>query len=496
VGAYSEIALTLGLLSAPVNFISRNPILAYNFLVFLGFVLSAFGCYLLIKELTGSRMGGIAGGLFFAFCPYKISRLPHLQILFSAFLPFMMLYLFRYLKDGKRKNLLIFALFFLLQSLVSWHYLVFCSLAVGLLLVWTALFSRGRKEWPRLAWAVVAVLVVGLCLIPLALPYLRAHQRLPGFERSLFETRIYSAQMRDYLRVIPYSLLYGDVPFPFQAGEVGSEFILYPGVVVVILALAGLLLRRRGDDDSQAFDPSSYRHGALYFLVLTVLSVLLTFGTSIRGVYNPFYSIPYKLGLLRFIRVPTRFYILVALGLAVLAGYGVAKIAARLSKARAWAKSGLITALALVLLLGMEIATFNHLVSGEIRVWGSVPEVYSWLREQGDVAVIELPTWPLDSALRYDRYLELIAVDRFEYYQREGILMYLSTYHWKKLVNGYSGYQPFFYNRIMTEAQAFPSQRSMDLLRGLGVDYVIWHWDWTPQERLEEHRARFASMPG
>ncbi len=516
VGAYSEIMLTLGILAAPVLWIFRNPIIAYNFLIFFGFVFSAFGCYLLIKELTGSRWGGIAGGIFFAFCPFKISQLSHLQILFTAFLPFMLLYLFRYLRQGRKRNLFLFALFFLLQSLVSWHYLIFCSLAVGLLWVWTALFSRTGTEWRRLAWVVVASVIVGLLLIPFALPYLGAHDRLPGFERSLFETQLYSARPVDYLRVMPYSPIYADAPFPFQPGDLGSEFILYPGMAVLVLAAAGLLLRGRRRSDPEVFDSYSFRRGALFFLILTVLSFILTFGPSVGGVTNFIYKIPYNLGIFRFIRVPTRFFILLALGLAVLAGYGVAKLAVRLDSRFArnnggrsastaaentgnsggnW-RVGRITAIALILILTLEIVGFNHVVFDKLPVWGSVPPVYSWLREQGDVSVIELPTDPLDSGWRYDREMEIAPENVLSYFSHEGILMYLSTYHWKKLVNGYSGYEPYSYRRTITEMQGFPSRRTVDLLQGLGVDYVIWHWGWIPEERKEEYSDRLNSTPG
>src|SRR4030043_409619 len=125
--AYSEHLLTLGVIAAPMYFVTRNPIISYNFLVFFAFVFSAFGCYLLIKELTGSRLGGVVAGMFFALCPYKISQLSHLQMGFSPFLPFMLLYLYRFLKRGGKRNAILFVVFFAAQSLANWHYLIYCA---------------------------------------------------------------------------------------------------------------------------------------------------------------------------------------------------------------------------------------------------------------------------------------------------------------------------------------------------------------------------------
>lgn len=499
--AYSEHQFTLGLIGAPVHFIFRNPILTYNFLVFFCFVASGFGCYLLLKELSGSRWGGLAAGVFYTFCFYHLSQLSHIQIFFMPFIPFMVLYLYRYLERGGRWNLFLFGLFLTAQSLTSWHALLYCAIAAGLLWLWTAAFTRRGADWKRLAWVAAAVVVAALIMLPFVMPYLRAHRRLPGFERSLEEVELYGAKAEDYLRVLDVSVMYGDAPAPFRAGGIGFENVLYPGATALVLAAAGLFLRRREEEEGRpVYGPAYFRKGVMFFLIMGALSVLLAFGPRIGGVENPFYMVPYRLGLLKFTRVPTRFYNLAALALAALAGYGAAKLALRSSLTRGWKgfsgwRIGRLTGLALVALLALEILTFNLYVH-PIPVYGDVPDVYEWLKEQGDVRVIELPTHALGPAGMYDRDLKLAPLDIFEYLYREGDIMYLSTYHWKKVVNGYSGYSPFSYRRTITEMQGFPSQRSVDLLRGLGVDYVIWDWDWVPAERGDEFGARLSSAPG
>ncbi|RJP32451.1 MAG: hypothetical protein C4536_06165 [Actinobacteria bacterium] len=494
--AYSEILLPISLLASPIYYTTRNPILAYNILLVLGMVLSAFGCYLLVKELTGSRWGALAAGIFYAFCPYKMSLIGELHLLFAPFLPLMFLYFYRYQQTGQRKDLVLFGLFFLLQSLSSWHYLVFCAFAVALLLVWTAVFSRHKRDWLRLAGVLAAVLIAAALILPFALPYVRVHSRLPDFERSREDAEIFSAVPGDYLRVVPESLVYGSTPPPFREYVPGATAVLYPGLLVLILALAGLFVRRRENDDLLAFDRNSYRKGFLFFLLFTVVGIILTFGPSIGSVDNPVYMIPYNLGILKIIRFPTRFFLMVSLGLAVMAGYGIARIATRISQWRRNLGAGRLAAAALIFLLLLELATFN-LVIYPIPVWGQVPDVYSWLEEQGDVEVVELPATILGpGSVRYDDWHIGFMPAQADYTTREALLQYYSIYHWKRIANGYSGYLPFFYRRIYTEMQAFPSQRSVDLLLALDIDYVIWHWDWVDADMEAAFRDRLSSTSG
>lgn len=492
--AYSEIMFIESLLAAPLFFATRNPVLAYNVVLILGAVFATFGCYLLIKELTGSRWGGIAGGVFFALCPYKISKIGHLQIFFSPFMPFMILYLFRYLAKGGRKHLFSFGAFFLLQSLSSWHYLAFCSLSVALMLFWVALCNRKRRQWARIGWAAAIVVLAVVATVPLAIPYFRANARLPHFERSLEESEYWSAQPGDFLRVIPESVLYGSAPGPFREGNILAENVFYPGISVIVLALAGLIVRKREDDTARVFEKDARMMGG-YFALLTMVSVTLMFGPRIGGVGNPLYYLLYHLGALRFIRMPSRFFVNVALGLSVLCGYGIAKISFRMSLWRKNPAAGRLAAICLVLLLLLEILTFNLTVYA-VPVWGEVPEVYSWLSEQGDVRIIELPTLRLENACTDFRVLPLNPVDLPSYLFREGMLMYLSTYHWKKTVNGYSGYLPFFYKRIMSEMQGFPSARTVELLSALDIDYVIWHWNWVDEDDKGTMHSRLDSAAG
>lgn len=493
---YSEHMLAMGLLAAPLYHLTHNPILCYNFLVFLAIVLSGLGCYLLLVELTESRWAGLVAGLFFALCPYKISKLTHLHVFFAPFLPFMCLYLYRFLKRGGARNVILFGFFFLLQALSSWHYLVFCLLAALVFLLWQAIFSRAGWEWRRILASGLVMVVALLCVFPLALPYLRANRRLPGFVRTISDADGFAANKEDYLTVLPHNLLYAEAGEPFYKGGIGSERVLYPGLTILMLAVACVVLRKKREDAAPAFEAYSLKLGMVPFLLLGAVGLLLSFGPHLAKIPNIPYYLLYRAGLVKFIRVPARFNALVIMSLAVLGGYGTAKLAARAKSPDSSGRSERLVTLGVCVLLFMEALTFNLPVV-RVPTGGDVPRVYRWLKEQGDVKVIELPTYPLKGAVYYDRYdLNFWPENNFEFFSYQTRLIYYSTYHWKKTVNGFSGYFPPFYKRILTEAQGFPSPRTVSLLKGLGIRYVVWNWDLVPLERKDEYNVRLFSTPG
>ena len=99
--AYSEHFLPQALQVLPIYAVTKNPILCYNLLFLSTFALSGLGMFLLGRELTGSAAAGFVAGLAFAFAPYRIANIPHLQVLSSAWMPFVLFGLHRYFATGR-----------------------------------------------------------------------------------------------------------------------------------------------------------------------------------------------------------------------------------------------------------------------------------------------------------------------------------------------------------------------------------------------------------
>ncbi len=519
---YSEHQFSTAILAAPAYWITGNPLVAYNLLFFFGFVFSAFGMYLLLRYLTGNRWAGLAAGLFFAFVPYKFSQIGHAQICFSAFLPFVLLYLHKFLEKGRTRHLVIFGVFLLAQALASWHYAIYAAMAVVLVVAGKTLLDWRHTGWGKLVKLAAVGLVCVMLVLPFAMPYSRTHKRFDDFQRPLEETLLYNARLHDYFTVIPQSVLYGNGNRFIHLPDSGVERILFPGLSILFLAAMGLVLRRRDyegwtveeegaevvevvevedrpdveglDVESATVRPRDGWPVLAAYLALAVISFLLTFGPVIHGHENYLYTIPYNLGLLKFTRVPARFFIPFSVGLAVFGGVGLDRLIRRVKKTRAWRlDTRQLVAAAFCAFLLLEVAVWKLPFVG-VASGDAIPQAYRWMAEQGDVRMISLPTDELLAVHVYDRDVAIGFEDPATYSGREGYLIYLSTVHWKDTMNGYSGYFPFSYRRSMTEMQGFPSPRSVDLLEALNIDYVVWHWEWVPEDRVGYCEEQFAAL--
>ncbi len=143
---------------------------------------------------------------------------------------------------------------------------------------------------------------------------------------------------------------------------------------------------------------------------------------------------------------PARFAIMVVFALSVFAGFGVLRI-------KKW-KVFFFTLIPLLLILEYWSGTLNFFQSGQ-----EIPEVYRWLAgENDDTVIVELPIASSIPTVHH-----------------EANYMYRSTYHWKKMINGYSGFFPPSYWDMNKTLQKFPSEESIALLRELGVKYAIVH---------------------
>ena len=73
--------------------------------------------------------------------------------------------------------------------------------------------------------------------------------------------------------------------------------------------------------------------------------------------------------------------------------------------------------------------------------------------------------------------------------------MYFSVFHWHRLVNGYSGFNPPSYMRLLDVMTTFPDEGSLAELRRRDVSFVIVHGAFYRPAAYEQVISRIDARP-
>ena len=199
--AYSETSIANGILGAPIVWLTDNPILALNSLLLLSFVVSGFGVYLLVVDLTDSVASGMIAGLIFAFSPYRVDRLVHIAYISTEWLPLVFYSLRRLLIAPTIRWAIGYGVFLTLAFLSSFLYAYMLILEIGGYLVafvaWRPRLLLNRRA---IGLFLAPTVVASALLVAAALPSLEV-ARLYGFERAISEAEYWSARPINYLAV-------------------------------------------------------------------------------------------------------------------------------------------------------------------------------------------------------------------------------------------------------------------------------------------------------
>ena len=448
--AYSETLLLPGALAAPLQWAGVPPLVIYNLVFLSGFIVSGAGMALLVRTLTNSAAAGVLAGIIFAFLPYRIDHFAHLQLQQTQCLPFAFWAFHRMLGTGHVRDGALFGLFIAGQLLSCVYYGLFLIPYMAVVCGTMLLAERSMLK-RRLVPLLVAVCIAIVSAIPVGIAYLGA-RKVVG-ERGRQEVVNGSATWRSYLSPGPDNAMYGRVFARFMQ----SERQLFTGFVAIALALVALwklLSGFRGDWVVLA-----------YFLgLLLALDVSLGF----NGVLYPLlydYFLPF-----RALRIPARMGLFTGFSLAVLAGYGVTRILDRLASAAA--RRAVVVVLGLLLLA--EYAS-KPLELATVRT--SAPDTYADIeRDRGDSPTAALFEFP---PLMF----------------HDPTYLYYSTFHWQNLVNGYSGFYPPSYFRLVRALDKFPDETSMVAIRARGTRYLVVHGERLKGDRYETLIADFDKRP-
>jgi hypothetical protein len=228
---FSDHRLGESLLASPLQWSGLTALTAYNVTLLLTFPLCAIAAHWLAYTLTTRHDVSVVAGLAYGFNPYRFAHIEHLELLAAFGMPAALAALHSYWSTRRRRWLVAFGVALLAQALSCSYYFVFFLVMLSL---WIAWFAR-RRDLPAVGSIVATTALVFAALGPIAWTYWHVH-RVHGFTRGLGEIVAMSADLTSLVTASPLMALWG-----WTAGLNGAERQLFPGATIVALAVAGAL---------------------------------------------------------------------------------------------------------------------------------------------------------------------------------------------------------------------------------------------------------------
>lgn len=433
--AYSDAMLVEGVIAAPLLWLGVPPVLVHNLMLLGAIAASGIAAFFLARHLTRSAASAVVAGVIFAFAPYRFAHYAHLELQWVVWSPCAFWALQRTLEARSIRFGLLTGLFLALQMLSSVYYGVFLSVLIVTVAL-PQLISLHGRQLVRTGAALALGLALAACVsVIYARPYADAAARV-GL-RSTPEVSAFSARPGDYRIATRTNVLYG-------RPEAGShERQLFPGILPPVLAVVGLLLL-----------PPTIP------VIAYLIGLVMAFELSL-GAHGQLYPVLYEhFSVFRGLRAPARASVFVLLFLGVLAAYGTAALTSpmKLSIRRAVA-----VVVCAIVLLEYRVGALPL-----VPYPNTPPRLYVLLAKLPPGIVAEFPMPGPSSTPYHD--------PRFAY---------MSTFHWQRLVNGYSGFYPPSYLARLKRVARFPDEESVASLRREHVKYIVVHDDGYPEgERL------------
>ncbi len=464
---------SLAIFNIPLRFISNNPWIGYNLLIFLAYFISSLGGYKLVLTLTGNRLSAFWAGLFWGFLFFRAHHISHLQILSFQWMPFCVEALVSYLRTEKNKHLVRLVLFMLLQSLVGWY----LAVINGFLLLTVFVFIIRKKNLNK-SFFLKGTLAAAVFL-SVMLPFVLAYR---GNTVTDYGKRVSLRVEKTGEQILPWDYLHpptSTIPgqyFQNHRYSLWGENTLYTGFIPLLLVFPGLYFCLK-DKKKHPFIPTVRMALLSCGLILLGGMFALGYNSHFLGIPLPWFYVCKLIPPLGFFRATPRFSLLVYMGILLLSAAGLFFILEKISSQRK--KLLLTTVLSTLFILevypwdlpldpdkpfsynetDIRISEICQEENRELVIMYLLPTVTSEDREKIKA--------PRSSKIGY--YNRSVSKTRKNLVPH---LMLGSTLHWSKMLNGIS-FITHPTNQYECIANLFPDDRALLLLRLYEVDLVI-----------------------
>jgi hypothetical protein len=298
-----------------------GPVVAYNVVFLLNIALCGYAMYDLARYLLKRRCGAFIAGLVHAFWPYRFIHIDHPNLICTQWSVWFLLYLIRTVREGRRRDVLLAALFLTLTAFARLQLFVLTLFPAAIYLLYS-LFAE-RECWNRQAIGRLALIGV-LTMIVLAYPLfpLVREQFIGDYPDDVF----IDEQIENQTDLLAYILPNTNHPLRKRyLPDILPTHVAFVGYTALALAVYGAV--RAG------------RRGRLWLLI-AAFSFIMALGPYLRLGGKVYARIPLPYQLLgwsfpvRILRNPHRFNILLAVPVAVLAGHGLSALSKPVWRAR------------------------------------------------------------------------------------------------------------------------------------------------------------------
>jgi hypothetical protein len=457
--ALSEPQPLTGVVFAPLAFLSRNPVLAFNLVLLAALTLNGIAGCRLARTLGAQPVpAAVTGGLAVAL-PFVAAQLGVLQLVMVFPLLLLIDAVLRWAPAGGRRRAVEIGLWLAVTFLTCGYYGLFAVVVVGpsaLVLVRRTWFTRAR---------VLDLVVMAGVLAVLALPFLVPQARITAdYTRSDETIDSLSANTSDFLRLPAGAAGVGLVPW---VQDPAGGHALYPGTVLVVLAVAGTVVAaRRAAAEPTATDRNRQ---ATFLLVGLMVAHLLSLGLNLSlGGWQPYQVVRRVVPGFESLRSPFRADVLTQL-------FAVALASLALDAAWRWLRAPgraervpRAAALALGAAVVVLAVAETGLTPGRLhRVDTATPDWAGYLDDHPPAdapAVLAFLPFPPDG--RAGSYEDTV----------DDMLAVLDT--GDTTVNGYSGLFPAGYDTLEVAVREYPDDLADALLAHYGVDVLVVDRGW------------------
>jgi hypothetical protein len=309
-------------------------ILTFNLFVFVAFVATAYATFLLVRDLTHNSKAAFVSGVIFAFSPFHMVRtLGHFGILTSGmWIPLYVLFFIRAMTCGNLFSLILASLVLALTCLSNPYYAIFLGIFTIMYSGYHLIFRKIHHTANILGKRLLSMACLSMLFLLPVIWITFTHGREDFYIYSTLSTAVfYSADLLAFFLPSPYHPIWGPlISLPFYAHFTGNitEQTVYMGYMVLILSAIAIL---KVPKEQTCF----WAMSAIAFFVLSLGPFLHIHGRDTLELGGVSLALPlpnlpmHFVPLLKAMRVPSRFSIMLMLALAVLAGYGAAHLMKR-----------------------------------------------------------------------------------------------------------------------------------------------------------------------